>query len=164
MNKEYFLKLANYNIWANDICTDWLNQISEEQWNQPLIGSMASIAATAIHIAGAEKIWYERLENNPSPFLSSHFDGDKMELVNIWKKASKNLLIYIENLPESDLLSKFNYSNIKGEPFHSLKFEALAHVFNHSTYHRGQIVNYLRQVGFTKVGSTDLIQFYRLNS
>ena len=55
MNKSYFLELAQYNIWANQKMTDWLSQISEEQWSQKLIGSFDSIESTAIHTAGSEK-------------------------------------------------------------------------------------------------------------
>ena len=29
--KKYFMELANYNIWANTMAIDWLNQISDEQ-------------------------------------------------------------------------------------------------------------------------------------
>ncbi|WP_373548868.1 DinB family protein [Haliscomenobacter sp.] len=31
---------------------------------------------------------------------------------------------------------------------------------NHSTYHRGQVVNYLRQLGVTDLESTDMFNFY----
>jgi len=40
-------------------------------------------------------------------------------------------------------------------------YEILSHVFNHSTYHRGQLVTLFRQVGFTDVTSTDLLLYYR---
>ena len=42
MNKPYFLELAQYNIWANQKMTNWLSQISKEQWSQKLIGSFDS--------------------------------------------------------------------------------------------------------------------------
>jgi uncharacterized damage-inducible protein DinB len=36
-----------------------------------------------------------------------------------------------------------------------------AHVVNHATYHRGQLVTMLRQVGFTDVSATDFLGFYK---
>jgi uncharacterized damage-inducible protein DinB len=162
MDKTYFLSLAKYNYWANDIAMGWLDQITDNQWNKKLIGSMDSLAGTCTHVAGAEKIWLERFENRPEPFLTSHFNGSKSELLEIWKLASNNLILYIENLEADELSESFEYKNMKGETLSSIKFEALAHLFNHSTYHRGQIVNYLRTVGFTQVSSTDLITFYRI--
>jgi uncharacterized damage-inducible protein DinB len=43
----------------------------------------------------------------------------------------------------------------------SAQYEMLAHVFNHNTYHRGQLITMLRQVGVTDLPQTDLIFFYR---
>lgn len=140
--------------------TDWLSQISEEQWSQKLIGSFESIEATAIHTAGAEKIWFERLHNQANSFLTLTFKGDKNALIEIWKNASENLTNYVSKTSEEDLKKIFAYKNLKGEDFSRVQYQAIAHVFNHSTYHRGQLVNYLRQVGFTEVGTTDLIYFY----
>ncbi len=162
MDKEYLQKLAEYNIWANELVIGWLGQITDDQWSRKLVGSMDSISATCAHIAGAEKAWGERFNNIKEPFLTSYFKGSKNELIPIWKSASNNLLAYIQNKSNADLAGSFDYQNIKGEAFTSKYVDALAHVFNHSTYHRGQIVNYLRQVGFTDVGSTDLITFFRI--
>jgi uncharacterized damage-inducible protein DinB len=160
MNKNYFLELAQYNIWANQKMIDWLSQINEVQWSQKLIGSFESIEATAVHTAGAEKIWFERLINQANPFLTQTFKGNKNDLIEIWKNASENLKNYISEASEGDLMENFAYKNLKGQDFARVKYQAIAHVFNHSTYHRGQLVNYLRQVGFTDISSTDLIYFY----
>ncbi|WP_430270522.1 DinB family protein, partial [Pseudoalteromonas piscicida] len=43
MNKNYFLELAEYNIWANQTVSGWLEQISEEQWTMPLVSSFNSV-------------------------------------------------------------------------------------------------------------------------
>ncbi len=161
MNKAYFQTLANYNIWANNLLISWLRQISNEDWSKELGGSMPSIATTITHIAGAEKVWFERLNHEVQPFLTTYFKGPKNEAIEIWEKSSENLSIYIFNISDQQLDEKFEYKNIAGDTFSSKKMEALAHVFNHSTYHRGQIVNYLRQIGFEGVSSTDLITYYR---
>ena len=83
MNKKYFLELAQYNIWANQKMINWLSQISEEQWSQKLVGSFDSIETTAIHTAGAEKVWFERLNNQAQPFLTLTFKGNKSDLIEI---------------------------------------------------------------------------------
>jgi uncharacterized damage-inducible protein DinB len=162
MDLAYFKTLSQYNIWANNLTINWLEQISEADWNKDLGGSMPSIEATVAHIAGAEKVWFERLSSKKAePFLTTYFKGNKKETIEIWKETSKNLSIFLEELPEFTLTDYFNYTNLAGTEFTSKKFEAIAHVFNHSTYHRGQIINYLRQIGFKEVSSTDLITYYR---
>ena len=50
--------------------------------------------------------------------------------------------------------------NLKGETFTHVYWQAFQHVVNHSTYHRGQIITMLRQLGVKPPG-TDLIMFYR---
>jgi uncharacterized damage-inducible protein DinB len=37
----------------------------------------------------------------------------------------------------------------------------LLHLFNHGTYHRGQLVNQLRQLGIAKIPPTDFIIWSR---
>jgi uncharacterized damage-inducible protein DinB len=161
MTKNYFIQLATYNCWANEIAINWLTEITDNQWNTKLIGSMESIAATTTHIAGAEKIWNERIHKSFNPFLKYEYELNKNGLISIWQKASNDLLILTENIAESDLLNTMTYKNLKGEELQSQLFEILAHVFNHSTYHRGQLVNYLRQVGYSSVSSTDMINYFR---
>jgi uncharacterized damage-inducible protein DinB len=40
-------------------------------------------------------------------------------------------------------------------------WQTFQHLVNHGTYHRGQVVTMLRQLGVQTVPSTDLIAFYR---
>jgi uncharacterized damage-inducible protein DinB len=164
MTKEYFLSLAKYNIWANEIMQNLLSQISDIQWNTQLVGSMSSISATVLHIASAEKTWYERLIGESEPFLASYFTGNKKEIIDIWKISSENLYKYIIENNDEKITETFENQSLKGDSFVSKRFEALAHVFNHSSYHRGQLIIFLRQVGFTDIKASDLIQFYREQS
>ena len=161
MTKKYLLELADYNIWANDKLTDWLSQISVEQFEQPLVGSFKNIHETTLHIVAAEQIWHQRLVNNVSEWLGITFEGDRTMMLEIWKKTSYDLKTYILDLPEEKLIENFAFNTRDGVPHYMERYKALAHNFNHSTFHRGQLITLLRQVGFTGVGSTDLINYYR---
>ncbi len=163
MTKTYLLELADYNIWANDKLTDWLSQISLEQFEQPLVGSFKNIHETTLHIVSAEQIWYQRLQNVTPEWLASNFQGDKYMMLEIWKRKSSNLKQYIVDSSEEELMEKFAFSTRDGTPFYMERYKALAHVFNHSTFHRGQLITLLRQVGFTGISTTDLINYYREN-
>ena len=162
MTKDYFKQLADYNIWANNIVYSWFEKITDEQWEQPVVSSFESISATALHIARAETIWLERLNNSSSPFWPpADFKGSKKELQEVWNKASQNLKSFVENFDETKMQTNLNYRRINGETFQQPHYQIFSHVFNHSTYHRGQIVTLLRQVGFTDVSSTDMSGFFR---
>jgi uncharacterized damage-inducible protein DinB len=40
-------------------------------------------------------------------------------------------------------------------------YHVLHHIFNHSTYHRGQLVTMLRQLGSKDIPATDFIAFVK---
>lgn len=162
MSKSYFIELADYNIWANCTVHSWLDKISEEQWNQPVVSSFNSIAETVLHVAGAETAWLERCSGVVSPtWLPAVFKGTKQETQEVWKKASQNLKTLLVNFEEKKLFDILKYKRFNGEEMEQPYYQLFAHAFNHSSYHRGQMVTMLRQVGFTGVGSTDMIVFFR---
>jgi len=162
MTKNYFIQLTDYNIWANNMVHSWFDKITDEQWTRPLVSSFNSIGETALHIAGAETIWLERLNNIAEPvWLPAVFKGSKKEILEVWDKASQNLKSFVENFDESKLQTNLSFKRINGETYEMPHYEIFSHVFNHSTYHRGQIITLLRQVGFTDVGSTDMLRFFR---
>lgn len=163
MNKKYFIALADYNIWADNMAIEWLNQINEEQWNQVIISSFSSIRQTAIHIASAEKIWIDFWEKVPDPvYLSVEFKGTKNDLIEIWRKASAGLKNFIEKYPEENYLQQVTLKKPNGEEDRMGFSQTFPHIINHSTFHRGQLVTMLRQAGFTNLSSTDLFTYYRM--
>ena len=164
MNKHYFIKLADYNSWANNMAIEWLYQISDEQWNQIITSSFSSIKQTAIHIASAEKIWIDFWNNAPDPvYLSVAFTGSKNELTAIWKKASTGLKDFVDKYPEENFLQPITFRYPNGAEGGMEFWQTFAHIINHSTYHRGQLVTLLRQAGFTNFSSIDLATYYRVH-
>ncbi len=163
MTISYFQELADYNIWANTIVAQWLDKITEGQWSMPITSSFGSIAITTVHIASAEKIWLDRLMKVKSPiWLQSGYVGTKLETIELLLQGSQNLKSFLSTKDSTDLNKIFEFKRINGEPYAMLYYQALAHVFNHSTYHRGQILTMLRQVGFDQVGSTDMLGYFRI--
>jgi len=162
MTKEYFIELAEYNIWANNILLGWLDKITDELWSQHVISSFNSIGETVLHITSAETVWIERLQKAEAPvWLQSDFKGTRDELIGIWRKSSAGLKKFLENFEDSAMMEKLVFKRLNGDRYEMPHYQVFAHVFNHSTYHRGQLVTMLRQVGFTAVGSTDMLGFYR---
>ena len=162
MNKQYFIELAEFNIWANTIVCGWLENISDEQWTKEISSSFNSIQETVLHTISAEKAWLERFKKNPNiVWLQNEFKGTKEEHIKLWKQTSTNLKTFIDAFGENDLNTNLDFKRLNGEAFSMPYYQLFAHVVNHATYHRGQLVTMLRQVGFTKVGSTDLLGVYR---
>lgn len=161
MNKKYFIELADYNNWADNTAMEWLNQITDEQWNQIITSSFSSVKQTAIHIASAEKIWIDFWKDLPDPvYLSGEFNGTKTDLIEIWKKASTGLKSFVETNPEENYRQQITFRYPRGGHGAMEFWQTFSHIINHSTYHRGQLVTLLRQAGFTKLSSIDLATYY----
>ena len=161
MTKQYFEELTAYNEWANSKVIQWLQGINDDQWEQPLVSSFENIAATALHIAGAESIWLQRFKKVETPiWLTTVFKGGKEEALQVWQEQSEGFKNFMMAFDEAALNDVFRFTRLNGEVHELQYYQAFAHVVNHSSYHRGQLVTMLRQVGFTEVTSTDLSTFY----
>lgn len=163
MTKQYFKELAAYNVWANNIVCNWLEALTEEQWNQEIVSSFNSIQQTVLHVISAEKAWLERFNHNPSiVWLQPVYKGTKNEHIALWKETSAGLKNLIDMFDEETLNTNLNFSRLNGDAYSMPYYQLFAHVFNHSTQHRGQLITMVRQAGFTGVTSTDLLAAYRL--
>jgi uncharacterized damage-inducible protein DinB len=157
MTKNYFKQLADYNIWANDIVHSWLDKLTDEQWSREIVSSFPSLSATALHTAAAETIWLDRLNKAPEPrWLTNIVKGGKQEVQDAWKSSTAGLKVFVETFDEAKLQESVSFRRPDGNTYQLEFYQIFAHVFNHSTYHRGQIVTMLRQAGFTNVHSIDM--------
>jgi uncharacterized damage-inducible protein DinB len=162
MTKKYYIELAEYNIWANNLIHSWCEALTDEQWSMPIENSFKGINNTALHILAAEFIWHERLTHvEKTTWLAYTIEPQKEDVLARWKQASANLLHFVQNITEEDLFTPLMFKRINGEEQSLLLYQVFSHVFNHSTYHRGQLITMMRQAGFTGVSSTDLLTFYR---
>lgn len=162
MTKQYFKELAEFYLWATNIVCGWLEQIDDAQWNQEIISSFSSIQKTVLHIISAENTWLQRFNKaEKSVVLQNEFKGTKQEHINLWKKTSAEMKSFIESLNEDELNTNLDYKRANGEAYSMPFYQLIAHVVNHATYHRGQLVTMLRQTGCKNVSSTDLLEFYR---
>jgi uncharacterized damage-inducible protein DinB len=160
--KEILSQLSAYNIWANQLLLDAINQLPEEKQKQELQSSFKSLYATALHMLDAENIWWQRMklqERIVRP--SDDFTGDMKELSNTVLNQNRQWDEWINNANEHQLLHVFHYQNTKKEQFKQPIYQMLIHMLNHGTYHRGQLVNMLRQLAVEKVPTTDFIVWSR---
>jgi uncharacterized damage-inducible protein DinB len=161
MTKQYFIELAEYNAWANDIVCSWLEQITDEQWNKEIVSSFNSIRETVLHVISAEQAWIKRFKKEPVVWLQSTYKGTKDEHIKIWKDSSAEFKVCVSALDENDLYKNLDFKRLNGDAYSMPYYQLFAHVVNHATYHRGQLVTMLRQAGFTNISATDLLGVYR---
>ncbi|GLR15514.1 DinB family protein [Portibacter lacus] len=157
MNQRY-IDYATYNIWANNRLINDLSKLDESKLTQEVVGSFPSIRSILLHIWNAEAGWLSRLQTNDWGVLKSdQFKGNSKELFTSWQATSEQFRKYVET---TDLERKVNFEH-KGEQFSIPAREIAQTVFNHGSYHRGQVVMCLRQLGVTEITQTDYIEWVR---
>jgi uncharacterized damage-inducible protein DinB len=153
--------LHAYNAWATNRLFDTLKAMPEEQYRQDMKGSHGGIHGTLVHMVGAEKIWLERWKGGPTePFLKADMVTTLSEVMRLWEKIGHDTAQWLGGMNDRKLEETFTMKTIKGETFTHIYWQAFQHLINHSTYHRGQVITMMRQLGTTPP-ATDLIVFYR---
>lgn len=138
-----------------------IEKLPEEKLHQIIDSSFNSIFKTLLHIWDAEYIWLKRLQGySINEWPSKMMDKEGFS-TNLFLQNTSNLNDYIGDKSNDYFLKTCEYSNMKGEKFSTMPNEIVAHLINHSTYHRGQLVTMLRQVGISQIPSTDFINYLR---
>lgn len=163
--KKYFHSLVSYNAWANRKLVSFIVEAGEESAVILQKSSFSTIRETAFHIWDAEGIWLKRLKGESiREWPSKNFSGSTSDGLKLMIEDSHEYVTFLNNLEDHDFLKRIDYTNLSGSSFHNTIQEILAHVMNHSTFHRGQLVTMLRVAGYTHLKSTDMITFYREGS
>lgn len=158
---DEFLELFDYNAWANRSIFDAVAQIPAEQYFRDLKSSYGGMHGTLAHIVWAEQLWLHRWLKRPNPAVAQ--GGDLKSLAAVrkrWEEVEAERGTFLSELSADHLDdTRIVKPSSGGEYVHTFR-QMFRHFINHSSYHRGQIVTFLRQLGLTPP-STDLILYYR---
>ena len=161
--KELLIQYAEYNIWANKLIIDCMLNQPASSIDMKMTSSFNTLRETSLHCWGAEDIWLQRLLQTENPiWVPEIFKGSFKDACYKWQEVSHAILVYINKCDEAALQSIATYKDRKQAEWSTPVNEVLLHVFNHTTYHRGQLVTMLRQTGESKIPGTDFIAFVRL--
>ena len=159
-------KYAHYNKWANETLLNIIErEIDETKLDTPIVSSFPTLRKTIYHIWDAENIWLKRLKGESlMEWPSKNFTGNFVEAKEMFLQHNDAFSNYIGKLSEEKLNENFTYKNVEGKTFTNPIWESVHHCLNHSTYHRGQMVTMLRQLGLNAISSTDFITYCRIMS
>lgn len=147
-----------YTIWADRTLLSALRAVAAEDLTRELGSSFPSLFATIAHILGAERVWLSRFVGSPLhlPSLSQYADFAALEAA--FQDYWPQLEAYLASLRPHDLARDLTWTNTLGVTRTLALSGLLLHFVNHSTYHRGQLVTMLRQLGYAAPG-TDLAYY-----
>jgi len=161
MDATQFHLLFEYNRWANRRTREAVSRVSPEQFARAIGGSYGSLRNTLAHLIASEWVWVRRWKGaSPAAPPLAEVELTLENLGSTWQPIEMEMKEFVESLTNARLEETIHYSSTRGHPFAEPLWQQLQHVVNHSSYHRGQIVTLLRQLGGEPLG-TDLIAFYR---
>lgn len=161
--KDILVSYASYNVWATKKIVDTILELPAGMIDQELKSSFPSISKTLLHMWDAESAWWQRmklLEKIVAP--STNDQLTTQDIINGLLGSGVQWQEWVESASDAALEHVFQYQNSKKEIFKQPIWQMLLHVFNHGTYHRGQIVTMMRELGVEKIPGTDYILFSRI--
>lgn len=153
--------LFDFDKWATERILDVVAALHEDQYTKNLASSHGGIRGTLVHTYGAEWVWLERWRGtSPTSLFKEENLPTFSMLKEKWSALRPQLDQLVQSLTEEKLQSPLTYKDLKGNQYTQPLWQQMQHLINHSTYHRGQVVTMLRQLGVQPV-ATDLIAYYR---
>ena len=158
---ELLRLLFQYNQWADRRIVEACSALTNEQFTRDLGSSFRSVRDTLVHLYGAEWVWNERIEGRSPTSLVAGTGFPDLESARTKLEEMDNFYIeYVSRLTPQDLERVIHYKSFAGDELSNPLWQTLHQLTNHASYHRGQIITLLRQLGAKPV-TTDLIAFYR---
>ena len=148
---------TEYNLWVNRAYTAWLGSADSSQFHREVESSFNTLAKTVIHLWNAEHGWLNTLMEQPwGEPPGQTFEGSHQDMLAAWVATSEQLAAYVRQLPNEQIGKVFTRSD---GAYLGTAEEIMLHIFNHASYHRGQLITMGRQVGLQNPPRADYIYY-----
>jgi uncharacterized damage-inducible protein DinB len=162
MMKDILTEFADFNHWANQRITASIVKLPEQMHLQKVDSSFPSLHATVLHMWDAESAWWHRVKQQERQIVPGKTNQPQMkEVVEGLLLQSALWVEFVSETSPAILETQISYRSFRGDAYTQPLYQILLHVFNHSTYHRGQLVTMMRNLGITEVPATDFILWSR---
>jgi uncharacterized damage-inducible protein DinB len=152
--KQYFLKLFDYDRYANNVMIGLINQA-----NNP-----ADSVKLMAHLLASKQVWFHRCAGSTGDAPNIWPEGNPDNFAEMVKNTNLLWTELLNNLEDGEFKKQMVYKNSRGDAFSNQLTDILGHVINHGTHHRAQIGQQLKSEGI-ELPFTDYIIYVRsLNS
>jgi uncharacterized damage-inducible protein DinB len=153
-------ELILYMLWADRTVLGAVREVSVEDLTRDAGVSYGSLLGTMAHMLGAQRMWLAR-------FSGLHLDRvlgpadfrDLISWIHGWEETAAETEAFVAGLTDEQLATPITWTNTRGETYTLPLWQPVVHMVNHATYHRGQVISMLRQMGYA-VPSTDLVYYF----
>lgn len=162
--KDLLVQYATYSQWAHKRLLDMINSLSADQHHETVASSFNSLYKTVFHIWEAESLWFVRLNEKAAKAPGGSFDNSMKQLSSALELVDQQWIDWVLEKTDSQLTEKLQYTNKAGQTFYQAIDILLTHIFNHNTYHNGQLVTMLRSLKVENIPGTDFVAWSRLQA
>jgi uncharacterized damage-inducible protein DinB len=143
MNVQDLHRLLAYNRWANAELLDAASRLSVDDFSKDLGASFGSLRGTLAHILFGERRWLQFwIDGAFSPLANLDAYPDTAALAAAWDILDHDRAAFAASLTDERLTAP-----VAVDANSYALGDLIQHIFNHSTYHRGQVALLLRQLG-----------------
>lgn len=161
--QQQAVKLANYNLWANQQIVNWLKAKTDEQLKQEVPSSFPGILKTLNHMWAIEAYWYSVITGDSD--VEQRYSTEDLDVNEVFQGLLNRSTLLAERTKQYNDAELLEQVNVKSPWFEAdlSRYDYLQHAVNHATYHRGQVVTIGRNAGITDAPMTDLLFFGIMN-
>jgi uncharacterized damage-inducible protein DinB len=153
--------LHAFNAWADNRIFEAVALLPDEQYMRDMKSSHGSIHGTLAHMVAAQKIWLSRWLGEPNLKLMTVAELPTLKVIRTtWEKVGFEMAKFLGTMTDRKLQETFSMKTSTGETFTHTYGQAFQHLVDHSSYHRGQVITLMRQLGVRPPG-TGMIMFFR---
>lgn len=152
---DHFRGLMAYESWATEQAIASIESVPESGR-----GSAAFDRALRLipHVQLARAVWLYRVKGAPYENPTDWFPRmDPSDMRTLSAQVDDRWRGFLAPLTEPDLDRECTYTSSEGVGYASLLADVLSHVFNHSTYHRGQVARLVAECGGQRAATDRII-------
>lgn len=142
-----YAHLLRYNDWANHAMLDAAGSLADEALDRPFEMGMGTLRRTIIHIYNGEFVWLNRWQGRAETAWPD--ETERASIATLRQRFSQvagERDAYLRTLGAADLAELVIYRDSKGSRFQAARGDMLNQMFVHSTHHRAQAANMVRQL------------------
>jgi len=152
-------RAARFNRWANRRLYDACVGLAAKQWTAKLSGAFGNLSDTLAHVAEVDLLWLGRAGRRLPATVKAGAAIDLATLAERRRAIDDALVLWTEVLGEDDLDQPFAYVDTEGVARETKLGLALAHMFDHQTFHRGEASAMLAALGHD-TPALDMLDFF----
>jgi uncharacterized damage-inducible protein DinB len=153
-------ELLLYMLWADRLTLGAVREVRPEDLTRDAGISFGSLLGTMAHMLGSQRMWLSRYSGNPVNRVWTIEDFSSLpDWIQGWEETASGLEAFLAALTDDQLAAPITWTATTGETHALPLWQPVIHLVNHVTYHRGQVVSLLRQMGY-KPPTTDLVYYF----